>query len=115
MLASIIYDTSKIRFRLASIKYDTSKIRFRWFALGCAIAVYSGLTTLKVGPLADLEEMVDTSILTATFALVAIVLGLCEMFDRLDNIDRIASRLRTEEMAKKIIGISKQVTIALRL
>ena len=117
MLASIIYDIFKNRFRLASIKSATSKVRFRWFALGCAIAVYSGLTTLKVGPLADLEEMVDPSILTATFVLVAIVLGLCEMFDRLDKIDkdRIESRSKTEKMAEEIVGISKQVTIASRL
>ena len=79
--------------------------------------MYSGLTTLKVGPLADLEEMVDPSILTATFVLVAIVLGLCEMFDRLDKIDkdRIESRSNTEKMAEEIVDISKQVTIASRL
>ena len=88
----------------------------RWFALGCSIAVYTGLTTLNAGPLADFElkRLVDASPLTATFALVAIVLGLCQMFDMLDRIDapRLRSRPKVRKIAEAIVGRSERLTIA---
>ena len=71
---------------------EDARERERLFAWGCAIAVYLGLTTLEVSPLADsdVEKLIDAQKVNAMFIGVGIMLGLSRFFDQKGPVENAA-------------------------